>query len=96
MIKGYEFAKGQFVTFTKDELKALDAQASHSIDIQQFVPVDEVERMALAKTYFLGPDKGGAKAYHLLGDAMRKTSRVAIAKYAARLRESPRWPTIGG
>jgi len=84
MVKGYEFAKGQFVTFSAEELKAIEAQASHTIEIKEFVPVDQVERMALAKTYFVGPDKGGAKAYRLLTAAMGETGRVAIAKYAAR------------
>ena len=84
MIKGYEFAKGQYVTFTPDELKTMEAKASHAIEIKEFVPLDQVDRMLSQKTYFLGPDKGGAKAYHLLGKAMEETGRVAIAKYAAR------------
>ena len=84
MIKGYEFSKGQFVTFTSDELKAIEAKSNHTIEIKEFVPVSQVERISLQKAYYLGPDLGGAKAYHLLGEAMRKTSRVAIAKYAAR------------
>ncbi len=84
MVKGYEFAKGQFVTFEADELKAIEAQATHTVDIKEFVPADQVDRMMLQKAYFLGPDKGGAKAYHLLGEAMKETGRVGIAKYAAR------------
>ncbi len=84
MIKGYEFSKGQFVTFTNDELKALEAKSNRTIEIKEFVPVDQVERISLQKAYYLGPDLGGAKAYHLLGEAMRKTGKVAMAKYAAR------------
>lgn len=84
MIKGYEFTKGQFVTFSAEELKAIEAQSSHTIDIKEFVPDGQVERMTLAKTYYVGPDKGGAKAYQLLCQAMKETGRVAIAKYAAR------------
>ncbi|MEM9530456.1 MAG: Ku protein [Pseudomonadota bacterium] len=84
MVKGYEFAKGQYVTFSADELKALEAQSTGTIDIKSFVPEDTVGRLCLQKTYFLGPDKGGAKAYALLTQAMHETQKVAIAKYAAR------------
>ena len=84
MVKGYEFAKNQYVTFKPEELKALESRASHAIDIQEFVPLETVDRLLSQKSYYLGPDKGGAKAYHLLGEAMKETGRVAIAKYAAR------------
>ncbi len=84
MKKGYEFSRGQYVTFTPEELKAIEAQSSYTIDIKEFVPASNVDRLALQKTYFLGPDKGGAKAYRLLAEAMRATGKVAIAKYAAR------------
>ncbi|MCG8470169.1 MAG: Ku protein [Gemmatimonadetes bacterium] len=84
LIKGYQFAKDQYVTFTTDELKALEAEATQAIDIVEFVPVDQVERVYIGKTYYLGPDKGGAKAYKLLGAAMEKTGWAALAKYAAR------------
>lgn len=84
MVKGYEFAKGQYVTFTPEELKALEEQATQSIDITEFVPADQVERVYLDKPYYLGPDKGGERAYKLLAAALRKTGRAAIAKYAAR------------
>jgi DNA end-binding protein Ku len=84
MVKGYEFAKDQYVTFTPDELKALEEQATQSIDITEFVPADQVERIFLDKPYYLGPDKGGERAYKLLAAALRKTGRVAIAKYVAR------------
>ncbi len=84
MIKGYEFAKDQYVTFTPQELKALEEQATQSVDITEFVPADQVERIYLDKAYYLGPDKGGERAYKLLAAALKKTERVAIAKYAAR------------
>ena len=84
LIKGYQFAKNQYVTFTGDELKALEAEATQAIEIVEFVPVDQVERAHIGKTYYLGPDKGGAKAYRLLGAAMEKTGWAALAKYAAR------------
>ena len=84
MIKGYEFSKGQYVLFTPEELKALDEKATNSIDISEFVPLDQVDRLYLDKAYYLGPDKGGERAYRLLGDALRHTGRAALGQYAAR------------
>lgn len=84
MVKGYEFAKGQYVVFEPDELKALEAKASYTIDITEFVPLDRVDRLLSQKSYFLGPDKGGAKPYRLLSEALSEAGRVAIARYAAR------------
>jgi DNA end-binding protein Ku len=84
MIKGYEFAKGQYVTFTAEELKTLEEQASEAIEITEFVPDEAVSSLYYDKAYYLGPDKGGAKAYSLLAEAMRKTGKVALAKYSAR------------
>jgi DNA end-binding protein Ku len=84
MVKGYEFAKDQYVVFKPEELKAMEEQASQSIDITEFVPADQVERIYLDKPYYLGPEKGGERAYRLLSAALRKTGRAAIAKYASR------------
>jgi DNA end-binding protein Ku len=82
--KGYEFSKGQYVTFTPEEIKALDEKATNSIDIAEFVPLDAVDRMYLDKVYYLGPDKGGDRAYRLLGEALRVTGRAALGQYSAR------------
>lgn len=84
IVKGYEFAKGQYVLFEPDELKALEAAATNMIDIVEFVHFDQIERRYLDKVYFLGPDKGGARAYKLLSQALKETGRAAIGKYAAR------------
>lgn len=84
LVKGYEFAKGKFVTFTPEELKAVEEQSSGSIDITEFVPVDQVDPIYYAKAYYLAPDQGAGRAYHLLGAALKKTGLVALAKYAAR------------
>ncbi len=84
MIKGYEFAKNQFVTFEPEELKAIEAQSTETIEITEFVPAGEIERIFLDRAYFLGPAKGGARAYRLLSAALRETEKVAIAKYSAR------------
>jgi DNA end-binding protein Ku len=82
--KGDEFSKGQYVTFTPEEIKALDEKATNSIDITEFVPLEAVDRMYLDKVYFLGPDKGGDRAYRLLGEALKTTGRAAVGQYSAR------------
>jgi len=85
MIKGYEFSKGQYVLFTTDELKKLEEpRGTGAIEITEFLPSDQVDRIYVDKTYFLGPDKGGERAYKLLSDALKKTGRVAIGQWAAR------------
>lgn len=84
MIKGYEFAKGQYALFSPEELKALDEQATNTIDITEFVPFEQVERLWLDRVYYLGPDKGGERAYRLLSQALRDTGLSAVAKYASR------------
>jgi DNA end-binding protein Ku len=84
MGKGYEFSKGQFVQFTPEELKSLEEKATNSIDIAEFVPLAAVERLFLDKAYYLGPDKGGDRAYRLLTEALRETGRAALGQYASR------------
>ncbi|MCK6548815.1 Ku protein [Myxococcota bacterium] len=83
-VRGYEFAKDQYVIFTEDELKELQEKATQSIDITEFVPSEKVPPIYYEKSYYLGPDKGGDRAYKLLSEAMRQTGRSALAKYAAR------------
>ena len=87
LVKGYEFAKDQYVVFNPDELKVLEAQATNSIDVTEFIPFEVVERLWLNKAYFLGPDKGGERAYRLLSAALRQTGRAALGRYAARGKE---------
>src|SRR5881628_2295559 len=88
LVKGYEFAKDQYVQFTDDELKGLEGEASRMIDIAEFVPLDQVDPIYFEKTYYLGPDKGGEKAYRLLADTMKGTGRVALAKFVMRGKEN--------
>ncbi|MET0850509.1 MAG: Ku protein, partial [Candidatus Rokuibacteriota bacterium] len=88
LVRGYEYTKDQYVRFGEDELKALEGEASKVIDIEEFVPLDRVDPIYFEKTYFLGPDKGGEKAYRLLADAMAKSDRVALAKFVMRGKES--------
>src|SRR5499427_11024745 len=84
MVKGYEFAKDQYVTFTPEELKSLEEKATGSIDIAEFVPLAAIDPVYFDRPYYLGPEKGGDKAYLLLAEAMRETGRAALARYAAR------------
>jgi DNA end-binding protein Ku len=84
VVKGYEYSKGQYVLFTDDELKALNPEATNGIEIAEFVPLDQVDPVYYEKSYYLGPDKGGDRPYRLLSEAMRKTGRAALARYAAR------------
>jgi len=84
IVKGYEFAKDQYVLFTQEELKALEAASTHSIEIDEFLPDNSVDRIYFDKAYYLGPDKGGARAYRLLSQALKDTKRIAIGRYAAR------------
>jgi DNA end-binding protein Ku len=84
MVKGYEYAKGQYVLFTEDEIKALSREATNAMEITEFVPLEQVDPIYFEKSYYLGPDKGGERPYRLLAEAMRQTSRAALARYAAR------------
>jgi DNA end-binding protein Ku len=88
LVKGYEFAKDQYVQFTEEELKGLEGEASRMIDIAEFVPLAQVDPIYFEKTYYLGPDKGGEKAYRLLADAMKAAGRVALAKFVMRGKEN--------
>ena len=87
IVKGYEFAKDQYVLFTKDEIKALEVAATYMIDINEFVPDGSVERIYFDKAYYLGPDKGGARAYHLLAQALKTSKRIGVGRYAVRGRQ---------
>jgi DNA end-binding protein Ku len=87
MVKGYEFEKDRFVLFTPAELEALAQASRHTIDIVAFIPEHSVDPLYYDKPYFLAPDKGGAKPYALLLQAMRETRRCALAKWAWRAKE---------
>jgi DNA end-binding protein Ku len=84
MIKGYEFAKDQYVTFTAEELKALEEESTGTVEITEFVPDEKIDPIYYDKAYYLAPDKGGAKPYALLSEGMRSTGRCALARWAAR------------
>jgi len=84
MAKGYEFSKGQFVLFTDEEIKALQEKATQTVDITEFVPAGKIDSIYFDKCYYLGPDKGGDRAFALLAKALDKSGRAALARYAAR------------
>lgn len=83
-VKGYEHSKGQYVVLSGEELKALDAVATQAIALEEFVPGSAVDPLYVEKSYYLGPDKGGERAYKLLHDAMLETGLVGVASYSAR------------
>ena len=84
IVKGYEFAKDQYVIFTPEELKALEEAGTHSADITEFVPLESVDPVYFDKAYYLAPDKGGAKPYALFAQALRDSNRCALGRWAAR------------
>jgi len=84
MVKGYEFEKDKFVLFTKDELKALEEASSEVITIDQFLPQSRIDPIFYEASYYLAPGKNGAKPYGLLLEAMRRSKRVAVGRWAAR------------
>jgi DNA end-binding protein Ku len=84
MVKGYEFAKNQYVLFTPEELKLLEAEGDDAIAIDEFVPAEQVDKTHLDKIYYLGPDRGGDRAYRLLSTAMRETGLSGLGRYASR------------
>ena len=84
MVKGFEYAKDQYAVLTDEELKALEQTSDQSIEIEEFVPLSQVDPIYFEKTQLLGPDKGGQKAYRLLCDALRKSGRAAVARYSTR------------
>jgi len=84
MVKGYEFAKDQYVMFTPEELKALEEAGTQSADITEFLPIESIDPLFFDKAYYLAPDKGGAKPYALLARALRESGRCALGRWAAR------------
>jgi DNA end-binding protein Ku len=87
IVKGYEFAKDQYVQFTAEEIKALDEAGSDSIDIVEFVPLTSVDPLYFDRSYYLAPGKGGARPYALLAAALRETRRCAIGHWASHGRD---------
>ena len=87
IVKGYEFAKDQYVMFTAEELRALEEAGTHSIDVAQFVPLAAVDPVYFERTYYLAPDQGGAKPYTLFVTALRESGRCAVGRWASHGRD---------
>jgi DNA end-binding protein Ku len=84
MVKGYEFSNDQYVTFTKEELKALEEAGTGAAEITEFIPAEAIDPVYFEKSYYLSPDKGGLKPYALLRQALEESGRSALGRYAAR------------
>jgi len=84
MVKGYEFAKDQYVVFTPEELKSMEEAGTGMAEITEFVPIEAVDPVYFDKAYYLAPDKGGAKPYALFAKALRESGRCALGRWAAR------------
>lgn len=84
IVKGYEYAKDQYLIVNEEELDALELATSRSMDITEFVPLDSVDPLYFENGYYLGPDKGAERAYKLLAAALTDARYAAVAKYVAR------------
>jgi len=84
LVRGFEFAKDEYVRFTEEEVKRIEEQPGRVIDVQEFVPRASVDPVYFDRTYYLGPGKGGEEAYQVLRRAMADLDRVAVAKYTMR------------
>src|SRR5437667_10777289 len=84
MVKGYEFSKDQYVMFAPEELKAMEEVGTHIAEITEFVPIEAGDPVYFDRAYYLAPDKGGAKPFALLANALRESKRCALGRWAAR------------
>jgi len=87
IVKGYELTKDRYVVITPEELDALDPEKTRTVDIEDFVDLDEIDPVYYDHPYYLVPDKGAAKAYGLLLNAMKQANKVAIARVVLRSKE---------
>src|ERR1700749_973368 len=89
IVKGYEYEKGKFVIIKDEDFARVDVEATQTVDIMNFVSIDDVDPLLFYKPYFLEASKGGDKAYVLLRDALIDTGKIAIAKVVIRTRQHP-------
>jgi DNA end-binding protein Ku len=87
IVKGYEYEKGKFVVLKDEDFERVDLEATQTVDIQDFVHVDEIDPIFFYKPYYLEPQKGGDKAYALLRDALKDSKKVGIAKVVIKTRQ---------
>ena len=87
LIRGYQIRKGKFVTFTDEEIEALETDDNRALEITEFLDLDQIDPLFFEKAYYLGPAEGGSKTYHLLSSAMKKLNKVAIAHWISARKE---------
>jgi DNA end-binding protein Ku len=87
IVKGYEYSKEHYVTFSEDELGALDVDSIKAIDVVAFVPLTDIDPIYFNKTYYVAPEASGLKAYRLLSEALEAEGQVGVAKVALREKE---------
>ena len=87
IVKGYEYEKGNYVVLRDGDFQRVDVEATQTVDIQDFVELDEIDPIFFYKPYYLEPQKGGDKAYALLHDALKDSKKVGIAKVVIKTRE---------
>jgi DNA end-binding protein Ku len=87
IVKGFEYEKGQFVVVTDEDFKRANVEATQTVDITDFVSLDEIDPMFFDKPYYLEPQKGGKKAYALLRDTLKETGKVGIAKVVLKTKQ---------
>ncbi|PYJ62176.1 MAG: Ku protein [Verrucomicrobia bacterium] len=87
IVKGYEYEKGKYVVLKDEDFQRVDLEATQTVDIQDFVELDEIDPIFFYKPYYLEPQKGGDKAYALLRDALKDSKKVGIAKVVIKTRE---------
>lgn len=84
IVKGYEFAKDQYVMFKPEEIKALEEAGTQMVEISEFIPIEAIDPVYYDKAYYLAPDKGGNKPYGLLTEALKESGRCALGRWATR------------
>lgn len=87
IVRGYQYEKGKFIVLNDDDFSRVDVEATQTVDIQEFVEVDEINPMFFSKPYYMEPGKGGDKAYALLREVLGGTKKVGIAKVVIKTRE---------
>ncbi|MEO8216727.1 MAG: Ku protein [Acidobacteriota bacterium] len=87
LIRGYQISKGKYVTFTGEEIEALETDDNRALEITEFVDLDQIDPVYFDKAYYLGPGTGGAKTYQLLSAAMKKQNKVALARWISARKE---------
>jgi DNA end-binding protein Ku len=87
IVKGYEYEKGKYVVLKEEDFQRVDLEATQTVDIKDFVDLDEIDPMFFYKPYYLEPQKGGDKAYALLRDSLKENNKVGIAKVVIKTRQ---------